>query len=363
MVAWRSLFGGLVVGIAIAAILYFFVLSPDTEQSGFEPSLIGTAHAADIVGPGPELSFPVACTIGEDCWYVAFMDLDLGAAYHDHMCGVRTYEAHKGTDIAPKQTLVRTLDVVAAAAGKVLGTRDGLDDTPMESEDPARASAKCGNGVRLDHGDGWTTQYCHMQKGSVAVQKGTSVKAGQKLGQIGSSGWSELPHLHFQLENDGQPIDPFLGSGPSAGAQCVASRGLATGLWRDARDHNADSYQPVYVRSIGLTTDTPTGDQAKFGGYPGIADPDAEALAAYVVLFGAPEGAKIDTIVEGPAGQTVYKNTKILSRDFAEYFSFSRKKRVDQNWPSGLYTTRIEVSGTGATGPYAISSQADLILR
>lgn len=363
MVVWRSLFGGLIVGLVIAAILYFFVLPKDVETSSFQRLFMGTAHAAESVSPGPVLSFPVACTIGEDCWYMAFMDMDARATYRDHMCGVRTYDAHKGTDIAPDQTLVKTLDILAAAPGQVLGTRDGLDDAPMETEDSTRAAAKCGNGVRIDHGGGWTTQYCHMQTGSVAVQEGAMIKTGQTLGRIGSSGWSELPHLHFQLEKDGQPIDPFVGIGSTPGDQCAASTGLAQGFWRDIRDRNAASYQPVYIRSIGLTTRAPTGDQAKFGSYPGIADPDAGALVAYVVLFGVPKGAQIDTVIEGPAGQTVYKGSKTLSRDFAEYFSFSGKKRGDQNWPSGLYTTRIKVSGTAATGPYSISSQADLILR
>lgn len=363
MMVWRSLFGGLVVGLLIAAILYFFVLSPDLKKSESELAPVETKRAADVVDAAPSLSFPVACTIGEDCWYMAYADVDSRASYRDHMCGVRTYDAHKGTDIAPNQSLVKTLDILAAAPGRVLGVRDGQDDTPMETDDPARADAKCGNGVRVDHGNGWTTQYCHMQKGSVAVAKDEIIKAGEKLGLIGSSGWSELPHLHFQVEKDGQPIDPFLGSGPSGGDQCVASRGLATGFSQDAADHNADSYQPIHIRTSGLTTGTPTGEQAKFGGYPGIANPDAGALVAYVVLFGAPEGAKIDTVIEGPAGQTVFKGTKTLPRDFAEYFSFSGKKRGDGDWPSGLYTARIEVSGTGATGPYAFTSQADLILR
>jgi len=363
MMVWRSLFGGLIVGLVIAAIMYFFFLSDDLKKSEIEFRVLGTAHAADVIGPAPSLSFPVACTIGEDCWCMAFMDLDIRATYHDHMCGVRTYDAHKGTDIAPNQKLVKTLDILAAAPGRVLGTRDGLDDSPMQSEDPARVNMECGNGVRLDHGNGWTTPYCHMQKGSVAVAKGAVIKVGEKLGRIGSSGWSELPHLHFQLEKDGEPIDPFLGDGPSEGGECTASRGLSTGLWQDAADHNADSYQPVYIRSVGLTTEAPTGKQVKFGGYPGIANPDAGALVAYVVLFGAPEGTVINTRIEGPAGQTVHTATETLSRDFAEYFSFSGKKRRNQDWPSGLYTARIEVSGTGTTGPYEFRSQADLILR
>lgn len=346
MIHRNSLLIGLIVGSIVAAILYFFVLERPADAS--EP---------------PRLGFPVDCVIGEDCWYMAFVDTDSRSTYRDHMCGVRTYEAHKGTDIAPDRAVVEMLDIVAAAPGRVIGTRDGLDDTPMESRDPDRDTARCGNGVRIDHGGGWTTQYCHMARGSVTVSTGAMVDAGDKLGRIGSSGWSELPHLHFQLEQDGAPVDPFLGKGPTADDRCVASRRVASGMWRGIDAHNGESYQPVRFRTIGLTTAPPTHKQAKFGGYPGVALPDPDALVAYAVLFGAPSGARIETRVEGPAGETLFTNNRALERDFAEYFFFAGKKRAGRNWPAGVYTARVTVSGEGATGPFAVTSEADLILR
>jgi len=346
MIHRNSLLIGLILGSIVAAILYFFVLERP-------------ADAAEA----PRLSFPVDCVIGQDCWYMAFVDMDSRSTYRDHMCGVRTYDAHKGTDIAPDLSVVNTLTVLAAAAGRVIGTRDGLDDSPMETEDSGRDAARCGNGVRVDHGDGWTTQYCHMAQGSVTVSTGDMVEAGHKLGQIGSSGWSELPHLHFQLEKDGAPVDPFLGTVATTNDQCLASRGLAAGLWHGAGARNAESYQPVHIRKIGLTTATPTREIAKFGGYPKTANPDAGVLVAYVVLFGAPAGAKIETLVEGPAGQTIFANEKIIERDFAEYFSFAGRKRNGQEWPTGVYTTRVEVSGNGPVGPFAIRAEADLIIQ
>jgi hypothetical protein len=270
---------------------------------------------------------------------------------------------HKGTDIAPDRTIVETLDIVAAAAGRVIGTGDGLDDTPIELRAPDRDSVRCGNGVRIDHGGGWTTQYCHMARGSVTVSKGATADAGDKLGQIGSSGWSELPHLHFQLEVDGGPVDPFLGRGPGTDDVCVASRGQSTGMWVDAGPHNASSYQPVRFRTIGLTTAPPTREQAKYGGYPDVAPPNPDALVAYAVLFGAPSGARITTRVEGPAGGVMFNDSRVLDRDFAEYFFFAGQKRGNRNWPAGVYTARLTVSGEGAMGDFEVSSESDLILR
>jgi murein DD-endopeptidase MepM/ murein hydrolase activator NlpD len=359
MIHRNSLLIGLILGSIVAAIIYFFFLErpADAAESSRSPVLESAQS-----GP-PTLSFPVDCVIDQDCWYMAFVDLDARSTYRDHMCGVRTYDAHKGTDIAPNLALVKTLDIVAAASGRVIGIRDGLDDTPMQTEDPARDAARCGNGVRLDHGGGWTTQYCHMENGSVAVSRGDTVEPGDKLGRIGSSGWSELPHLHFQLEKDGVPVDPYLGASPSENPEYVASRGQGLGLWRDVASHNGDSYQPVHIRSVGLTIAPSTSEQAKFGGYPKIESPDAGALVAYLVLFGAPSGARIDTRIEAPAGQTLFTDSKVLERSFAEYFTFAGRKRGQQNWQAGLYTARVTISGNGPTGAYEISSEADLIIR
>lgn len=359
MIHRKSLLFGLALGSIVAAIIYFFFLErPADAADGAQPP------ATESVRSGaPELTFPVDCVIGQDFWYMAFMDLDARASYHDHMCGVRTYDAHKGTDIAPNLAVVKTLDIVASASGHVVGIRDGLDDTPMQTEDRARDAARCGNGVRIDHGGGWTTQYCHMEKGSIAVSRGDIVEAGQQLGRIGSSGWSELAHLHFQLEKDGVPVDPYPGASPSENPECVASRGQGLGLWRDVASHNGDSYQPVHIRSVGLTIAPSTSQQAKFGGYPKIESPDAGALVAYLVLFGAPSGARIDTRIEAPAGQTLFTDSKVLERSFAEYFTFAGRKRGQQNWQTGHYTALVTISGNGPTGAYEISSEADLIIR
>ncbi len=86
--------------------------------------------------------------------------------------------------------------------GKVLSVRDGLPDrqpTKEEIEEMLINAKGCGNGVLLDHGNGWQSIYCHMRGGTIAVKKGDNVTAGQKLGEIGQSGAAEFPHLHFGL--------------------------------------------------------------------------------------------------------------------------------------------------------------------
>jgi len=94
---------------------------------------------------------------------------------------------HGGIDLAaPAGTPVR-----AAAAGTV-------------SFSGRRGAA--GNLVELQHGDGTSTSYAHLQ--SMRVAAGQTVAAGQVLGAVGSTGRSTGPHLHFTVERAGDAIDP-----------------------------------------------------------------------------------------------------------------------------------------------------------
>jgi murein DD-endopeptidase MepM/ murein hydrolase activator NlpD len=57
-----------------------------------------------------------------------------------------------------------------------------------------------GNHVLLDHRTGEYSSLGHMQRGTVRVKTGDHVKQGDLLGQIGSGGDSQFPHLHYQLQ-------------------------------------------------------------------------------------------------------------------------------------------------------------------
>lgn len=63
-----------------------------------------------------------------------------------------------------------------------------------------------GNYVVVDHGNGYTSLYGHLQK--AAVKQGDTVSAGQQVGVIGSTGSSSAPHLHLRVHKNGQSIDP-----------------------------------------------------------------------------------------------------------------------------------------------------------
>ncbi len=64
-----------------------------------------------------------------------------------------------------------------------------------------------GNHVVIDHGYGFTTLYAHMH--TVDVKEGDKVMKGQKIGEVGSTGTSTAPHLHYEVRLHGKPVNPI----------------------------------------------------------------------------------------------------------------------------------------------------------
>ncbi len=98
-------------------------------------------------------------------------------------------------------------EVIAPADGQVVYARNDVPDNPpganpesLFSKLPEAMQAAAGNAVIISHGNSEYSVLMHMQRGSVRVSKGQSVKAGDVLGLIGSSGDSFGPHLHFQVQ-------------------------------------------------------------------------------------------------------------------------------------------------------------------
>lgn len=108
-----------------------------------------------------------------------------------------------------QRSLIAGMPVCAACGGVVEEAFDGLEDTD-EHTDLDALEARFGEHARIDgnhvllrHPGGERSLYAHLQKGTVLVEAGQAVQAGQELGRVGSSGSSWVPHLHFHVMREG----------------------------------------------------------------------------------------------------------------------------------------------------------------
>ena len=144
-------------------------------------------------------------------WYpTAYYD---HGSYTDWDCGGITYAGHRGTDLGGGSFsgMDDGRDVHVAATGVVVATNDGAFDRCTTGE--CYGGGGFGNYVYVAHSNGTETIYGHLKQGSVAVAVGDEVVCGDFLGQMGSSGYSTGPHLHFQVNDpSGTAVDPFDGA-------------------------------------------------------------------------------------------------------------------------------------------------------
>jgi len=101
---------------------------------------------------------------------------------------LKTQRFHSGIDVPAKSGVT----VVAAGQGKVVHSGN---------------LGSYGKVIILDHGGGIMTLYAHNSK--LVVSVGDSVKKGDKIAEIGSTGLSTGPHLHFEVRKDGKYVDPI----------------------------------------------------------------------------------------------------------------------------------------------------------
>ncbi len=87
--------------------------------------------------------------------------------------------------------------VHAAAAGYVAKVVNGIGDNPIGI---TNTQDNWGNYVSVYHMAGYYTLYAHLREGSIKLSEGDYVKQGEKIAQVGNSGRSPYPHLHFQAQ-------------------------------------------------------------------------------------------------------------------------------------------------------------------
>ncbi|WP_213981487.1 M23 family metallopeptidase, partial [Sphingomonas sp. dw_22] len=66
-----------------------------------------------------------------------------------------------------------------------------------------------GNFVKIRHDNGWETLYLHMNRFMPGIVTGARVSQGQQIGEVGTTGRSTGPHLHYEVHIDGEKVDPL----------------------------------------------------------------------------------------------------------------------------------------------------------
>ena len=97
-------------------------------------------------------------------------------------------------------TMHNGIDLIAGQGTPVIATADGV---VLEVK---RSGKGPGNIVEIGHDGGYRTLYAHLQ--DIVVRKGERVKAGRKIANVGMSGNSFAPHLHYEVHRDSLVLDP-----------------------------------------------------------------------------------------------------------------------------------------------------------
>jgi murein DD-endopeptidase len=253
-----------------------------------------------------------------------YVDLDPDHEAVDFGCGRQTYHHHDGTDfgIADLESMKRGVPVLAAASGIVLRVRDGVVDR-MIADQTQRADVDhigCGNGVVIDHGNGWQTQYCHLRNGSISVKKGDKADKGMVLGMVGSSGLASFPHVHFTVRYLGKVVDPFVGLTNISG--CHVNRHP---LWEQSPD-----YIPTGLIRAGFSSKPPTQTELWQGEFAAIkADlSNLPALVFWVHVFGVLQGDKEHFTLIAPDERVTVDEEKPMMKHYKSWVSYIGKKNT-----------------------------------
>ncbi len=244
---------------------------------------ISSALANTESGP-PDFNFPLQCHYGKNCFIQNYFDTQPGPQAKDYRCGSMTYSGHKGTDIRIKNLVAMNsgVNVIAAAPGTVHAIRNNMNDTYLRKQDRTRLNpVGLGNAVIINHDNGWQSIYGHMKKSSVRVKKGDQVTTGMVIGEIGLSGLTEFPHLHFGIKHHGVNIDPFTASGASGSCGNTMSS-----LWSEQALETL-VYQPGYLLDYGFSGTAPKNyKEVETGAFYNNLTPDDKTLFFWVRLAG-----------------------------------------------------------------------------
>jgi hypothetical protein len=282
----------------------------------------------------PQFGLPIDCELGLSCFVQNYVDHDSSDGVRDFKCNMRSYNGHNGTDfrVPSMAAQKRGVAVLSIADGVIKSVRDGMDDVSIRiaGEDVIRGK-ECGNGVVVEHTDGWTSQYCHLAKRSVGVRSGDRVARGQPIGLVGLSGATEFPHVHLAIRHNGEPVDPF--AYRAAPESCVGGHSLWSPLLT-----GVPSYKETEILNFGFASNALTMDAIETGA-PGLHPISRHTpIVAYVRIIGLKVGDGQELSIRSPDGDVIalHQGAPLESSKAQAFISVGRKPPASA-WPTGRY--------------------------
>lgn len=294
-----------------------------------------------------DFELPIACSIGADCIVQNYADADPRPNLADDpLCGPLSYDGHDGLDFRiPTAAMQRGIAVLAPADGVIAAVRDGeADGAFLQRGEAALNGRDCGNGVRIDHPGGLTSQLCHMRNGSVRVRVGDRVTASQALGLVGLSGHTQFPHVHLALTRGDAKLDPLTGRALADIGLCGPNAALPGAHWSDNARAQL-SYRSALWFQAGFTGDAPA-PNANVENLP--ANPARQnPLVFWALAIGPREGDQLRVRLYGPGGALISETTRAQPRDQAQASLFAGARAPQGGWPSGAYRGEATLSRAG----------------
>lgn len=239
----------------------------------------------------------------------------------------------------------------------MLRVRDGEADGAFARGGLAATKGReCGNGVIIDHGGGWTTQYCHLRRGSVRVASGAAVEAGDRLGDIGMSGKAAFPHLHLAVAYNGVDLDPYAPGGAAAG-RCAGGAPLWT-----AEALSKLRYSPLDLVAVGVAGTTPDYRSAAAGAYETAEiSRTSGPVFLWSLLWNAKVGDRATFRLVDAAGRSVFERTQSIQDIYRRQALYVGMRRGDRLAP-GRYVVEVEIA-RGGSAPVVRARRRAITIR
>lgn len=318
------------------------------RRAALAVAALGFATAGARAGE-PSLSLPIQCEPGRTCFVQSYVDIKPGPQVEDFACGIASYDGHSGVDfrILSAAASKAGVPVLAAADGIVTGIRDGQPDAFMRDVGSARSKGReCGNGVVVDHGDGWETQYCHLRSGSIRVREGDHAGRGDSLGDVGYSGHTDHAHLQLIVRHNGKVIDPYAMDRPRDRCGADELAGPRT-LW-DAVAARAFPYRGGEIIQSGFAAEIPEWTELEHD-HQSTHNPTSMSrrIVFFARVLNVRIGDRIQITVRGPPGIVIRQSGNPLAKNHAIYVAYGARRLRGERWPTGQYEGNAKLLRAG----------------